>query len=1172
MAFNPTKQQQMALDAREKTLVSAAAGSGKTAVLVERIARFIVDKENPVDADKFLVVTFTNAAAAEMKDRIAKRIADEIRANPTSNRLRKQLYLLSKANICTMDSFCINLAREYFYELDIPFNFKIADNGVIAQIQEDSFETVFNHYFEYPTDEFTKLIEFIGEDRAEETLRQNIKKIYSYLRSLPFPEKYIESVNGMYENFDFGSDLWTKTVLSYICATTHNVINNFKQTIALLESDVELAEGFGPAYYSTLDTLEQVYSLANEGKWDKLLSLCQNAAFATASAPKGYPNEEFKKLLQKQREDVKKYIRETVPKTMCSDSKETAEDIAVLGPVVKVLMNMVMDFWHQCDALKKSKNYMDFADVNYAVLNLLLKEEKGEMVVTSIAKDISSRFFEVMVDEYQDTNDLQNTIFNIISDNGRKMFMVGDVKQSIYRFRQANPANFLKLRESLPDYKDESRTNSKVVMSKNFRSAEPICDFVNYIFSQVMSKQAGEMEYDISDALNAEAKFPESDKQRVQFHVLDCTESDDDKSVCEARYVAEYIKTAVENGELIGQEGNRRAVRYGDFAILMRTGKNIKNFINEFKRRNIPLWSDKKEGFLKTPEIMTVLSLLRVIDNPHRDVPLAALMMSEIYSFSADEIARLKAENKKANLYSCVVSNCENDAKLKRFIDSIQKYREWSMSLPMDVLIRRIYDDSGYIYVCQMREDGMQAKANLLLLAEYAKSYEAQSDKGLSRFLRYIDSVGEDNSVFSQASVSTQTDDAVKIMTIHHSKGLQFSICILADLTHRFNEQENRDSLNISEKLGIGMRVIDKKRKLKYPTMPFKSVKISNQQADISEELRVLYVAMTRAEDRLVMVGSMDNAKDVLEKAALKSAADGPKKVDAANILKAKSLFDMLIYAVIKADKANALRDYAGVDFETAKDNTDFQVVISSAKETAEDSLEKSEPAQVDEKILDILNERLAYQYPYRKINDIAAKQTASGISHLSSELKYACTAVPLFLQNKKVTAAQKGTAMHKFMECADFKSAKQDITAEIDRLQKAGILADFEAECLDAEKLKGFFESELYSRMEKSANIMREKRFMVEIDAMELDSSLDDSFAGEKVVVQGVVDCAFELDGGIYIVDYKTDRVDSGEELKLRYASQLEVYKNAMEQVTGMKVLGAELFSLHLAESVKVF
>lgn len=1155
-----TDEQQNALDARGRVLVSAAAGSGKTAVLVEKVIGLISDENNPIDIDKLLVVTFTNAAAAEMKARISKRLSEKLKENPDNFHLRKQKLLLSSAPISTIDSLCISLAREYFYKLGIPCDFKIADKSVIDRLKNDAIDTILAEKFELREKPFLDLVSIFGGERADEKLKENIFKVYDYLCSLPFPDIYIEKVSNIYSDFDENSVLFD-VVFSYATDIVKNGLMAFKPAYEQLLEDADLSVFYGEAFREVNEKLLRALKLCEERDYSGIRHMLQFYTNAEIKQARKYSNTEFKEKMKSAKKKAEGTF-EKLSKVFNCSLEDVKSDMKMLKPLIDEFFSLTKEFSKHLYELKLENNSFVFDDIENEVLKLLARRENGEVFYTSEAKELSSKYHAVLVDEHQDTNDLQNTIFNALSDDGKKLFMVGDVKQSIYGFRKANPKNFLKARNELPLYEENSE-KSKVVMSGNFRSCADVCDFVNFLFYRLLTPQCGEMYYDEEDKLVPKATFQPIDKKRVSIDII--TATDDNLSAVEkqAYHIADVIEEKLNSGEIITEGDTLRKAEYKDVCILLRGKAEIPVFAQVFKERNIPLFVDNNEGLLDEKEIVTLFSLLQVIDNPFSEVPLLSTLTSDIYNFTADEIARLRSTDKKAELYRVLLENKEKDQKVADFINQIEKFREISAISSVSSLINKILTETGYENIVYLYENGEACFSNLLLFKETARAFEEGSGRGLSSFVGYIKRQIKNGNKMQKAILNSENDNAVKIMTMHRSKGLQFPICILACLNKRFNRDDSRADVILTEKCGLGLNFIDKNRKIKYSTFPRSACAIEVNALSQSEEMRLLYVAMTRAKDFLIMVGEDEKLQKHVCEMADTLTTDELGRFQPYFVQNCNDFLSMIIAGAISHKCGQNLRDFADMSI-IGEGEGEIQVnIIDEINCDTDDEAEDFTQVEFDEQKYQQISEALDFCYPYKDLNKIFVKQSASGLAHKDFSNDFAFSSIPLFLQSEKLSAAEKGTAMHKFMQYCDFKAAAISISEETKRLTAEGKLTSAEALSLKEENLKAFFESDIGKRVVNSQNVFREQSFMIEADAKAVYKDLGDEFENEKVIVQGFADLCFYDGEGLFIIDYKTDRADE-EELIKRYKLQLDIYSLALSQVFEREVTGTAIYSFY--------
>lgn len=1172
MAFQATPEQKNAIEAKGTVLVSAAAGSGKTAVLVERIVRLLTG-EQPVDADRILVVTFTKAAAAEMRSRINLRLAEEVKKRPGDALLQRQMVLLQRAKICTMDSFCGDLVREHFHLLELPPDFKIVESALLAQLETKAMEQVLDRRFREEKEDFLKLLGMLGSEYGDRSLKDAVTAVYTFLRSLPFPQEWLEKTKEQYRTAgDISQTGWAEILFEEGIRVLRPVLNGLETSLSALSG--KLSDGLMNLFSDAQNRANEVYRRLEQRQFDAVYQAVGKMSPIKTGRIIGLDDRE-KATVKRLAEAVNGAVK-TLQRAFAAGEQETAEELAAMAPCVSLLLDLVWEYWQALYTMKLEKKSLDFADVEYAALSLLVKREAGRLVPAPGAQEIIDRFDEVLVDEYQDTNDLQNTIFEAVSGNASRLFMVGDVKQSIYRFRQGNPGNFIARRDAFPPY-DGTADPSCVVLGSNFRSHPEICRSVNFFFRLLMTRICGEIDYTKEEELFPKAQFPVAESPAVEVHLIDRGESADGVKELEARQIAAYIKEAMAAGAIIRDENGRlRPARFGDFAILLRSVKTkAALYARELERAGIPVWTDVRGGFLDSVEIKTMLSLLQVIENPLRDVPLLAVLLSPIFGFTADEVAKMRLADPQAGLYAILVARRSEDARASAFLQTLEQMRDAAAVLPCDRLIDRLFSMTGYDSAVQAMEEGAERRANLLLLRDYARSYAGAGAQGLTGFLRYMNQLAENGRELDAAGAMDEEGDVVRISTIHHSKGLQFPVCIVAGLGAPFYTADLSGSLLLHAKKGLGLKITDPETRQRYSTLPREAISVLNKNAQISEELRVLYVAMTRAQDKLVLVCGMEGLDSRLQKLGSQLQADWALRdepIDPALSLAAKSYADWILSCLLLHPDCEELRERAGTALHPVK--ADFtplvRIVTGESLPAMERDFTANTQAEPDPALLEQIRKRLEYAYSFAALNGVFAKRTASALAEQDAKEVFSASR-PAFLSAHGLTPAQRGTAVHLFMQHADYEKAAKEPKAELDRLCRAGFLSPEQGQAVELFKIEGFFASPLYARMRAAAKITREYKFMIELPAREVEPNLDERFDQETVVVQGMADCVLEEAGGLVIVDYKTDRGKSEADLVERYRPQLALYARALTQITGLPVQECCLYSFDLGTSILV-
>lgn len=1148
-----TREQNDAVTARGNVLVSAAAGSGKTAVLTERVIDRVLRGDNPVDIDRLLVVTFTNASAAEMRKRISDALQKVIDEDKDNIRAAKQKMLLESASICTTDSFCNNLVRENFSQLDIKPDFNIAVSSQLALFSDSAMNAVIDSYYADDDEEFFKLLNVLGADEDERRFKEAVINVFNFTRSLPYPDKWLSEIEKQYTDFSFEKSIWKGIVLEECKETAEIWLLKVNSLFEEFNDFIGLGNTFDIFTYCR-DFFKTVIQLAENGEWDSIITACNCYATPNIKFDKECDEEE-KELLKKEKAKIVQTVKKIKAKLLGS-SCELEEQVGEISPNISKLIEAVRRYAENLLKIKKEKNMFDFSDIAYFALELLVDTSDGNPRKTPLAESVCSRYCDVLVDEYQDTNDLQNEIFNAVSNNGENLFTVGDVKQCIYNFRKANPINFLEKKNNYPVY-DGALSKSKIILSGNFRSSAKICAFVNYIFEKIMVESVAGMDYNDEDRLVPLGNFSEEDDGFVSFDVIDSTDSNRNDNVLQAEYIANYIKQTV-GKEYISSNGVMRPIEYSDIFIMMRSLKNkTQDFVDTFKKAGIPVSSEVETGYFVLPEICMIINLLKVVNNPIKDISMLAAALSPIFAISPDEVANIRHNHKNMSLYAAFEAEKDGNARLAAMLDKIKLYRRWSASMSVSSLVSRILDDSMLTQIMLSTENGEIKKTNLLYFIEYAKSYEKNNFGGLSGFVNYIDRTTSSKRDINR-KYTVGDSNSVKIMSIHGSKGLQAPICFIVNFSNEFNLRDCTNSVVLHPKYGIGLRVFNASTRIKKTTLARDAVALAMKKDSVSEETRLLYVAMTRAQNRLIMLSVLDNAEEKLAKYS------SVKSVSATQIKQQKSYFDWVMsvmsngfeFRSLKNNSAEfAFSDDYGYKFNLIESNDIVEILEGTVEETEKEIIDYNE-----------INEKLSFSYPYEKILGINSKYSASGLAERETFEQFYCTKKPAFMNTGGMSASARGTLMHRFMEKCDFARTEKSVDAEIARLAEIGIFTEKEAEYIDKSKIEAFFNSSVYALIKSADTVLREQRFIYEMTVNELDSSVD---SDEKVTVQGVADCVLIKDGKITVIDYKTDRVNEREELISRYSVQLELYAKAMNNTYGLPVEDCLIYSFTLGEEI---
>ena len=1163
-----TKEQQKAIDSRDGSiLVSAAAGSGKTAVLVQRVIERLTDSENPCPADRLLIVTFTRAATAQMKDRIYRALTAEIDKDPENELLKKQALLLPFAKISTIDGFCNDIVRENFHDIDIAPDFGILDNSQLMLMCDDTVSAVMDELYKEKSKEFTELVGIMANGTDDSALTGLICKLYDDSMAFARPDAFLDGLLDAYRSDMPLRDMqWGKMIIGYAeDAIGYCRLICEKMNEACLEDEV-VGERYGAGIASTASMFASLAETVRTGSWDEIReAVCSSSVSSFGRLPNKYSSAQSESV--KAQKAVLADQLKKLAALFCVSEDENREDMEFLRPIAEKLIEVVKRYGKILDEEKKKANSYNFSDICHFALRLLVSfDENGNATRTALAQKLADSFEEILVDEYQDVNDLQNTLFKAVSRDGSNMFTVGDVKQSIYRFRQAMPEIFLSQRDALDDFEGNNYP-AKITLDRNFRSRSGVTENINFLFSQIMSRQMGSVDYNENEYLVAAADYEDCDFPEAEMYVLGGMEEKVGRET-EAQFIAEKINEIIASGMKVRDKDGYRQASYRDFCILLRAagGGKAEAYEKVLAENLIPAYIESKSGFFASPEISTMLSLMRVTDNPIQDVPLLAVLLSPIFGFIPDELAQMRINERKKPIYHCIRKAADGgDKKSLAFLEKIEELRMLSATLTCDRFVEEMYERTGCKAIASALPNGSARKANLNMLVDYAKKYEESGKRGLSGFIRFIDRIQRRNSDLEAAADVSEAADVVHIMTIHKSKGLEFPVCILADLSSGFNDDSSKGVAAYHPDMGICFDRRDSIRKCKYPTVGKKAIGIAEKISGRSEELRVLYVAMTRAEERLICVTRYNNPEKKL--AAITGEIGKDKLIMPFALLSKSSMADWLLLGFIRHPDAAPLWGKNSPVSLTATKKMHFEIVNELLKPLA--FAKENEKYKADPVLLSEIKKRAEYIYPYSALGGIMAKIAPSDLEAGEFSVEYFAAEKPQFLSKSGMNPAGRGTATHKFMEFFDYSAENFDVDGQIDRMVGEHHLTEDEANILERDKLKNFFRSDIAQRIKGSPLLLREKKVTVGIRAGDIYPDIAENAADEIIVVQGYVDCAFEENGGLMIVDYKTDRRADEETLKSRYRSQLKMYEHALHECTGKHVIGTIIYSFELGKAI---
>ena len=1289
MAVKWTKEQEQVIGLRNRNiLVSAAAGSGKTAVLVQRILGKVMDPEHPVDIDRLLIMTFTRAAAGEMRERIANALEDALGENPENEHLQRQTTLIHTAQITTIDGFCAYVIRNYFHLIGLDPGYRTGEEGELKLLQEDVMKELLEAYYAKDQEKYKYFIECYAAGKSDEGIRDLIYSLYHAAMSNPYPDEWLEKCIDSYKNTDIESikaSEWMKLLWK-------NVLADLEQAKGLAEEARKLCFSPGGPYLyddaisSDLLLIRDAQEKALTGDFDGTRAVLGSPAFARLSTKK--PKEPVDDLLKEQvkalRENEKDILKDLGSRYFTVGEEELPLLLECCREPVEMLVELTREFIRLYGEKKREKNILDFTDMEHFALEILMERvaDEGEAGyrMSQAARELSMKYDEVMVDEYQDSNLVQEMITTCVSGWAKKsknIFMVGDVKQSIYRFRLARPELFM---EKYKKYMLTDSEEQRIDLHKNFRSRSQVLSCANFIFRQIMGEDLGGIAYDEAASLYPGAVFPEGARDEfLSTEVLlvekDSEELEDlmegqDARELEALAISHRIQEMVGKEKILDKEtGEYRPVRYGDIVILLRTASGwSETFTDVLSAHGIPVYAASKTGYFSALEVVTVLNYLQVCDNPLQDIPLAGVLRSPLAGCTTQELAVIREEDPEGMLYESVlhflgeeetnsadevqeavtgvgfneeipweeeyqtdlfdwerlqqeeaarekekrrklISPEDRDAlqkKLRGFISLLNEMRDLAVYTPVHELILEILRRTGYGNYAKALPNGAQRSANLAMLVEKAMDYEKTSYRGLFNFVRYIEHLQKYEVDYGEVNLSGAGEGSVEIMTIHKSKGLEFPVVILAGMGKQFNFQDLNAKLLIHPDYGLGADAILPDRRMVVSTLNKQVIRRQLLEESLGEEIRVLYVALTRAKEKMILTGAVSNLdKELISLSHFRE--NQTELLPAETRLKGKNYLDYVLPALARHRCMDSLYEKIGLfptkenplyedpaQFQvkriTAQMLTEAEVVDQATGQMEENLLEDWDSEKVmDPGIREELDKRFGFVYPYEYRRDIPVKVTVSDLKkksyHEDEEIEEAVyfepdivPLVPRFIEEKteaeeEFTGAARGTAYHRVMECLEYSKTdtSQNLKEQIEELVQNQKLSEVEAKCVRVSDIRGFVECDLGQRMKAAAlkgRLFREQPFVISRSAAKIDESWDES---ERVLVQGIIDAYFLEDEEIVLVDYKTDYVRRGEEKKLieRYHTQLEDYGQALERMTRRRVKEKYIYSFALKKAI---
>jgi len=1203
------EQKQVITERNKDILVSAAAGSGKTAVLVERIIQRLADKDNPASIDRMLVVTFTEAAASEMRERILQAITAISAREPENEYLQKQITYIHSAQISTIHSFCISLIRDHFDVLGIDPAFRVASEDELELIKEDVMHSVLEEHFTKGDKGFLDFVESRCSGMYENELYRIVMKAFSFSQSHPFPEKWLEECVRSYDRrVPFEEKQWYIYMKEEMDDRLFECRDKYKKAIDIC--------GVNPGYIKCkevlVNELEHVEKAIECDDYFERSTMLNEILFITWPRvdKKAEVDPDEKEEVKNLRTTAKEIIK-SIRSSYCVLSVDAFEnEMDENFKSVNVIVGLARDFADRFAEYKREKNIIDYNDMEHFALQILTDvQEDGTVVKSEIAKEIAENYDEIMTDEYQDINLVQEYILNAVAGgkgDDHNRFMVGDVKQSIYRFRMAKPELFISKYNSYTA--KPNGDNIRITLGKNFRSREEVVRSVNFIFEQIMGEKPGGISYDEDQMLYYGSNYKDintgSGAQNTEILLLDSKEEDsritgDERFETEGAMIAYRIKELMSSGFCVTEKnGDVRPLRYSDIAILVRSIKGSGDVIAEaLIEQGIPTFAEKSSGYFDTTEIVVLLNMLRVIDNPHQDIPLTSVLKN-IFGVTSKELS-LCALERKDDFYGSLKAfaekspdemqkdvaakeeYCELQNKIRNFFDILEGMRFKAEYMSISDIIREILEITGYGYYIRTMPAGETRTANIRLLISKAEDYEKTSYTGLFNFVRFMDNIKKYDVDRGEASALSSKDDTVRIMTIHKSKGLEFPVVFLACTGKKFNDSDVRQSIVINDKVGIGLSFIDPDKRIKRSS-PVKEVTDSIIiEENVAEELRILYVALTRAREKLIITG-LENIQ-AIEQKFLEYKECKEKQFDKKTILSMNSYLKLIMLACARCDnlaEKSIIKRYLS-RFELVEtrveDNLDNDLFMLTLEEQGDNTVKKDgrdgkDPCRYFGK-----------EYAYRQdtllnskysVSEIKKKMYEDGVDEederqvqLFEAVHSVESYVPAFIKaREKLVGAGRGTAYHRVFELVDYgknMDTVKDIAAQIDELHDKGYIDDMMKDVVEPQKIHAFVDSEIGRRMKRAYDnkcLYREQQYVMSVPA----SELDENYGGtETILVQGAIDAYFIEDGKAVIVDYKTDGVSNVEELETLYAAQLKYYAKAVEQITGYEVSEMIIYSV---------
>lgn len=1222
-----TKEQEKVINSRGgNLLVSAAAGSGKTAVLVKRIIDMVTDESNPMNIDELLVVTFTNAAAAEMKERITEAITKKLDEEPHNKHVYQQLNLMNHASITTLHSFCLDVIRRHFHMLDLDPQFRLADETEVLLIKNDVLGQVLENFYEDGEEAFFELVEAYGGIKQDSPLEELVLNLYDFTRSYPWPERWLQEHSEVF-NIETVKELndtpWVEGLMDYARAILTGIRQSLLQLLEMLQlpgAPIKLE----PKFQEDLMGIDDLLAMSKSSYGDLQRAISEFSLQTVRVAGK-----ELDPILKVRVSDLrKKRIKEPLDKLredlFFKSPERLLKDIQAIYPLLKTLNQVVLAFSEGYQQIKKEKGLLDFSDLEHIALSLLMEEESTQDHIqpTSLAASLQKKYKEILVDEYQDSNMVQEILIRCVSKESvgePNVFMVGDVKQSIYRFRMAKPELFVDKYETYGEEGDYRLIN----LSKNFRSRENILEGTNYIFKHVMNRTIGEIIYDDQASLHVGAPYKEVEKGNaggnIEVHLLDMKLSEEDEDhplykemkeltaiEAEAKLVTMEIEKLMDprSQRVVYDKGEDayRPLEYKDIVVLLRaTSRWANTFVDELATSGIPAYGESNTGYFDAIEVKTVLNLLKIIDNPKQDLPLIAILRSPIVGLKADDLVRVRTNLEEGTFYDAMECFVEGELdpsplglQLAGFMDSLKKWREQSHYLSLHEFIWKLYMETDYFYYVTAMPDGNQRRANLEAFLEKAIKFENSSFSGLFNFLHYTERIRERNGDFGAAKVLGPNENIVRVMSIHKSKGLEFPVVILAGMGKGFNTMDQKQQVLLHQDLGFGPRYVDSEKRVTSRTLPQIAIRQKMKMENLSEELRILYVAFTRAREKLILTGTVKDIDKNLESWAMDTDELG--HVPSFQGLQSKNYLDFIMPVVLRHEGSSDFRDRLELSPSPITDGSHWETHAYRVSDLIKENTNNEEKSETTlEKTIENIQHRLEWHYEKEALSKIPIKVTVSEIKKQSMEDQTFYKAEegsiyedlgevdltledevqkPQFMEEEVgFTPAEKGTIFHQVMLHLDLTriNTYDEIKDQIYAMIEEGILTEEQSKTIYLKNIYEFGKSDLFKKIIKSKKLEREIPFVLAKNAKGVYEDLKNIQDEEYVLIQGVIDGYFEEEDGLVLYDFKTDRYENEQEMVLKYKKQLDLYEEALKGISNKAVKGKYLYLSSTGKTVKL-